>query len=42
MRKSKRRKLDKLTGWGEGSIHLEEITISQEHLASQQEELRDE
>ena len=25
-RKSKRRKLEKLTGWGEGSIHLEETS----------------
>ena len=39
MRKSKRRKLEKLTGWGESSIHLEDITTSQEYLTSQQEEL---
>ena len=39
MRKSKRRKLEKLTGWGEASIHLEKISSLQEDLSSQQEEL---
>ena len=33
------KKLEKLTGWGEVSTHLEEISSLQEYLSSQQEEL---
>ena len=39
MRKSKRRRLEKLTGWGENSIHLEEDSSPQEDLSSRQEEV---
>ena len=39
IRKSKRRKLEKLTGWGEASIQLEDLPNIQEVLSLQQEEL---
>jgi hypothetical protein len=48
MRKSKRRRLEKLTGWGESSIQQkdvsslhEDLSIRQEDLSSQQEDLSD-
>ena len=38
IRKNKKRKLEKLTGWGEFSIQLEDISSPQEDLSSRQEE----
>ena len=39
IRKNKRRKLERLTGWGESSIQQEDIPSTQEGLSSRQEEL---
>ena len=37
IRKNKRRKMEKLTGWGEFSIRLEDIFTHPEDLSSRQE-----